>query len=421
MHNKPGLLVAAMTMALVSHAWASSPVTQADALADIAKVNAADGQELRQIIRSVNTEYGTRQHFTSSAMNAAQATGDAAAQAAGNQYDAAMQQSLSGAADHRQGDEASAVAPAAQAAGNSESGPIANHNALGNAYEQDASNAENYVCTATNKKGQCTAGYWNCNSVCEAYRADAQQQFQLAATDRQQQSQMYAQSSALQAQGDQQQSKGKQLDGEASANENSAYNGNVNGSEQAGELEQQGQTLIVQNAKTSMDNELTNIRRSLKVANENVPYTLPDIPAQSAATLTAAVRSQVNALQAKATQLADTAMQESKAAGEAYRQWKAYLQAEKQAQQQARQDEAKAAAAPTASSRAAWASAAAAMNAKAQQDARDAAQQKSIYHQQKQLAKTHTEASEQLAAQEVQVAKGAVENAASQQIAPYLH
>lgn len=416
------VLLAAMAAALLSTSViAGDTVTYSQALADIQAVNAQDGAALQKQIQAINQTYGTAQTFSSSAMNAGRQVGDAAAQAAGNQYDTATQDSMAGAAKHRQGNEAQDVAPAAHAAGNSLSGPIASHTAQGHTYEQDANNAENYVCTATNKKGQCTAGYWNCNGTCQEYRALAQQQFHLAAEDQGQQSALYGQSSQLHSQGSQQLQQHVTLDNAAQANENGAYNTNLQGSEQAGELEQQGQAQIVQQAKTDTDRELANIRKSLFVPNEDLPYTLPDIPAQSANTLTASVQSQVNRLQVQATQLADTAMSESQAAAEAYRQEQAYLQAEAQAKQQAQQDEANAASAPTPSSRAAWASAAAVMRAKAANDAAQAQQQKSVYEQQKQLAEQHTQQSEQLAMQETQIAKGAVESKASQQIVPYLH
>jgi hypothetical protein len=420
MRNKSGLLVAAMTTALVSHAWASTPVTQADALADIARVNAADGQKLRQIIRNVNAEYGTQQRFTSGAITAAQATGDAAAQAAGIQYDTATQQSLDGAAKHRQGNESKAVAPAAQASANSMSGPIARHEEQGQQYEQDASNAENYVCTSTNKKGQCTGGYWNCNGTCQYYRGLARHQFHLASIDQSQQSDMAAQASRLQQQGSQQLRQHAILDGEAKSNESGAYSTNVDGAQQAGTLEQEGQAQIVQQARTGMDEELARMRASIGVSGEDVPYQLPSIPVQSARALTAPVRTEVDQLQAKATQLADTAMQESKAAAEAYRQYRGYLQAESQAKEQAAQDEANAAAAPTPSSRAAWAAAAAAMQSKARDDAQKAKEQHAIYQKDKQAAKKHTQMSEQIAQKEVQVANGATEQKARQQIQPYL-
>jgi hypothetical protein len=414
------MVVAALTMVLVSHAWASTAVTQADALADIAKVNAADGQELQQIIRSVNTGYGTQQHFASSAMNAAQETGDAAAQAAGSQYDTAIQQSLAGAANHRQGDEANAVAPAARAAANSMDGPIANHEAQGNTDEQDAANAENYVCTATNKKGQCTAGYWNCNSVCQEYRSLAQQQYRLAGIDEGQQSAMAAQASQLQQQGAQQLQAHTVLDGKAETNEHGGYDTNVQGSEQSAMLEQEGQEQIVQQAKTGMDAELARMRAAMGLPSENLPYGLPSIPTQSARALIAPVRAEVDQLQAKATQLADTAMQESKAAAEAYRQYRGYLQSESQAKAQAAQDEAKAAAAPTPSSRAAWASAAAAMRAKASADAQKAMEQYAVYEKDRQAANRHTQMSESIAQQEAQVGNDAVEQNAKKQIQPYM-
>ena len=412
MRNKSSLFVAAMTMALVPHAWASTPVTRADALADIAKVNAADGQKLRQVIRNANTEYGTQQRFTSGAINAAQATGDAAAQAAGSQYDTAIQQSLDGAAQHRQGNESKAVAPAAQASANSMSGPIARHEEQGQQYEQDASNAENYVCTSTNKKGQCTGGYWNCNGTCQYYRGLAQHQFQLASIDQSQQSDMAAQASQLQQQGSQQLRKHAILDGQAKSNETGAYSTNVDGSQQAGTLDQEGQAQIVQQARTDMDEELARMRSSVGISGEDVPYRLPSIPVQSARALTAPVRTEVDQLQAKATQLADTAMQESKAAAQAYRQYRGYLQAESQAKEQAAQDEANAAAAPTPSSRAAWAA--------ARDDAQKAKEQHAIYQKEKQAAKQHTQMSEQIAQKEAQVASGAIEQKAQQQIQPYL-
>lgn len=399
----------------------SGPVSAGEALSLIAQANSADGPDLEQRIRSINQSYGTQKTFSSGAMTAGQAVGDSAAATAGQHYDTATGQSMAGAANHRQGDEATDVAPAAQSSADSMNGPIANHEAQGNAYEQDASNAENYVCTATNKQGQCTAGYWNCNSTCQEYRALAQQQFRLAGIDQQQQSAMQSQANGLSAQGVSQKAAHVKLDGEANQNKNTAYNGNVQGSAQTGALQQQGQAQIEQDAKTSTDQELARIRASMKVPGENLPYHLPNIPAQSANTLTAQVKAQIDALQAKATRLADTAMQESKAAGEAYRQYKAYLAAEQQAEQQAATDAANAASAPTPSSRAAWASAAAAMRAKAAQDAQDAAHQHAIYTQQKHLAETHTDQSKALAQQEVAVAKSDVENTATAQIQSYLH
>lgn len=416
-------IVTLMLCATGLSAWAGtawSDTSDSSALAQIQAVNAQDGAALQQRIQQINQQYGTAQTFSSSAMNAGQQVGDAAAQAAGAQYGTAAQQSMAGAANHREGDESQAVAPAAQSAGTSLNGPIASHEAAGNAYEQDASNAENYVCSSTNSAGQCTAGYWNCDSACQSYRALAQRQFALASEDSGQQSAMDGQTSQLQAQGAQQQQQHTTLNNEAQTNATGAYNTNLAGSEAAGALEQQGQAQIVQQAQSGIDQEPANILASMGVPGENQPYTLPAIPTLSAGALTASAQSQVNQLQTQATQLADTAMSETQAAAEAYRQWQAYLQAEQQAQAQARQDEANAASAPTPESRAAWASAAAAMQSEAQSDAQKAAAQQAIYQQQRQLAQANTEQSESVASEEAQVADGAVENAASQQIAPYL-
>ena len=407
-------ILAAVLAAISLPAWADNgtilpppgtkTITQAEALADIAKVNQF---------------YHTQTNFRSSDNTAAQQTGDVAAQAAGQQYDRATTDSLNAATDHRNGNEARAVAPAAQSSANSMNGPIARHEAQGQQYEQDASNAENYVCTATNKKGQCTAGYWNCNSTCQYYRGLAQHQFHIASIDQGQQSAMQGQANQLQALSKKDAQLHVQNNAKAQYHHGNGNRIDVQGGADAGAYQLRAAVAAQSWGKQTIDNETQRIIDTLHAPESPQPYTLPKIPAPSTAQLQASAQG-AQQLADRATALANIAMGESRKAAEAYRQMQAYQNAEKQAQQQAATDAANAASAPTPSSRAAWASAAAAMRAQAAADARKAAAQKTIYEAQKKAAEQHALASESPAQQSAQIQDRAASQVGKSIIAPYL-
>jgi hypothetical protein len=376
--------------------------------------------QAEQYIQNLNRYYKTPGNFRSSSAQSKLNQADQDAQTAGHEYDEAVTNSQNGAIQHRRSDASVAESAAAGQAAISMTGPIAHHESLGNQYEADAANAEYAVCGSTNSKGQCTSWYDVCGSECEYYRGLANQQFQLAAEDRGQQSAMQGQSQSLNGQAQQQQKQHVTDNAQAKAQQQSGNAIDQQGGSLAASTQMQENTEAAAWGKQQAQAEASRIRARMQVPGEHAPYKLPTIPALSANTLIGPVKTQVEADQAKANADAQSAMQYSRKAALDYRQYRAYLQAEAQAKAQARRDEANAASAPTASSRAAWSAAAARMMAKANADAQSAAAEKRRYLANKKEAEKLTQASESIAAQAAQLANHSVDRVAKSQIQTYL-
>jgi len=377
--------------------------------------------QAEQYIQNLNRYYQTPHDFQPSSADQSNLNrADQDAQAAGQQYDQAVTNSRNAAIQHRQSDASTAESSAAGQAASSMAGPIANHEAMGNQYDQDAANAEVPVCGSTNKKGQCTSWYDVCESTCQYYQGLANQQFQLAAEDRGQQSAMQGQSQSLNGQARQQQARHVTDNAQANAQRQGGNAIDQQGGSLAASTQAQENAEATDWGKRQAQAEVRRIQARMRVPAEQTPYTLPTIPTLSANTLIGPVKAEVEADQAKANTDARNAMRYSHQAALDYRQYQAYLRAEAQAKAQARQDEANAASAPTPSSRAAWSAAAARMMSKANADAQSAAAEKARYMANRREAEKLTQTADAIAAQAGQLATRSVEKAANSQIQPYL-